>query len=321
MTRYLITGGAGNLATQLTHELACQQADITLLDIAEQPIAEPAAGSRYIQGDVTDEPAISSLIREYQPDIIIHLASLLSGSSEENRRLAWRVNMDGSFHLLELAVEHNVKQFFFPSSVAAFGGVLPNPVPEDQPQWPEGIYGVTKAAVERLGVYYHQRHGLDFRVLRVPVVISEHAPRGAASGYASQAFVQAYKNGRFVFVVRRTSRPALIYVKDVLRAILQLLAAPTDALSRRVYNIQAISPTATELATAIAARLPKAELSFEFDPEVADLIDSWPIEFDDASARRDWHWNPQYDLEKMTDDFIGHLRSQSGDAQPLSKTR
>ena len=104
-----------------------------------------------------------------------------------------------------------------------------------------------------MGTYYHAKHGLDFRAIRVPVVISRFAPPGAASAYASRAFVEAAADGRFVFKVRPQTRPSVIYVKDVLRAILALLDAPGERLTRRVYNIQAISPTAGQIAEAIRA--------------------------------------------------------------------
>ena len=52
---------------------------------------------------------------------MVHFASLLSGKSEQDRTLAWQVNMDGAFQLFELSVQYDVKRFFFPSSVASFG--------------------------------------------------------------------------------------------------------------------------------------------------------------------------------------------------------
>lgn len=305
----LITGGAGNLACQLTHRLAQRGGQILVADVAEGPVAPIPEGCRYIRGDLAAPGAIEQLIAEHRPEVVIHFASLLSGSSETDRPLAWRLNADASFALFEAALKAGVRQVFFPSSVAAYGGPLPDPVPEDQPQWPTGLYGATKLAVERLGTYYHVKHGLDFRSIRLPVVISRFAPLGAASAYASRAFVEAADQGRFVFKVRPQTGPSLIYVKDVLRAILALLDAPAERLTRRVYNIQAISPTAAEIAEAICRRLPAAQLSFEPDPATTALIESWPIRFDDAAARRDWGWRPQYDLPALADDFLGEPRS------------
>ncbi|MBM4004305.1 MAG: NAD-dependent epimerase/dehydratase family protein [Planctomycetes bacterium] len=316
-TTYLITGGAGNLACRLTHALAGRSARIVLFDAAERPVAPVAAGCEFLRGDLRQPDEVQRLFRQLDCDregaagdlVLVHMASLLSGSSELNRTVAWRINTDATFDLLEASLRYGVRQFFFPSSVAAFGGRLPSLIGDDQPQWPTSLYGVCKATVERLGVYFHERHGLDFRCLRLPVVVSPYAPAGAASAYASRAFIEAVTKGRFVFRVAPETQPSLIYLPDVVQAILSLLDAPADRLSRRVYNIQALSPTARELAAAIVHRLPRAELRFDPDLDTTRLISSWPIAFDDSAARTDWGWRPHFDLESMADDLVRKIQA------------
>jgi threonine 3-dehydrogenase len=301
---YLITGGAGNLAGQLTFLLAERAEQVVLFDLAERPVAATAPRCRYHQGDLTRAEDLRRVLQEYRPDTVLHLASLLSGSCEQDRRRGWQVNCEGAFLLFEAACQAGVRQLFFPSSLAAYGGRLPDPLPEDYPQWPSGLYGVTKAAVERLGVYYHQRHGLDFRCLRLPVVISRFAPAGAASGYASRAFVEAATRRRFVFPVPPSTRVSTVYVGDALRGMVALLEAPAAVLSRRVYNIHSLAPSAGEIASAITARLPGVDIRFEPDPEVAALVQSWPARIIDDSARRDWGWRPEYDLSRLAAEML-----------------
>lgn len=305
---YFITGGAGNLACQLTFDLAERGHRVVLFDLADGPSGASAEGCRYIRGDITSQEAVSAALHETRPQVVLHFSSLLSGRSELERSRAWGINLDGAFALFELAVKQGVEQVFFPSSLASYGGALPSPLPEDFPQWPSGLYGVTKVSVERLGVYYHERHGLDFRCIRLPVVISAFAHSGAASAYASRAFVEAAQFSRFTFKVRPETSPSVIYVKDVRRAIVWMLEAPSDGLTRRVYNIHAMAPSAKEISDAICLRLPEAELVFDPDQEVVDLIESWPTKIDDTSARRDWGWKPHYDLESLTDDFVQELQ-------------
>ncbi|MEE3372147.1 MAG: NAD-dependent epimerase/dehydratase family protein [Planctomycetota bacterium] len=304
---YLITGGAGNLACQLTFPLAELGIRCVLLDVVEEPVAPVAEGCEYVRGDVTIAADMKSLFRDYEPRVVVHFASLLSAASEANRAAAWALNATGAFTLLELALSHGVDRFFFPSSLAAYGGRLPDLIADDQVQWPDGMYGVTKATVERLGVYYARRHGLDFRGLRLPIVVSRYAHLGAASSYVSRAFMETARNGGFVFQVRPESQPALIYTRDVIDAVVMLLEAPAEKLQQRVYNIQALSPTAEELAAAIGVHYPDASLTFQTDHEVADLIDSWPRRFDDSAARRDWSWHSRYDLASMAADFAASL--------------
>ncbi len=310
--RYLITGGAGNLACQLTFALARQADVITLMDIAERPTAATHSACRYLRADIADRHAIAEFVRDLQPTSILHFASLLSGSCEQNREMAWRVNMDGAFALFEAAIQTGVAKIFFPSSLATYGGTLPSPLPNDHPQWPEGLYGVTKIACERLGSYYAARHGLDFRCLRLPIVISRHAPAGAASAFASHAFIEALHAGAYTFTVFPEPEVSAVYVKDVLRAIVQLLNAPRNRLTAHAYNVHGLSISGDLIARAISSRVPSSRTNFAPDPKVAPLIASWPAVVDDHAARRDWGWSPQFDtIDSVAADFLGELRAEA----------
>ena len=310
MSLCLITGGAGNIAVQLLPWLSKAGHEVVLWDVVSKPAAVQDKQVRFIQGDLTDPDHVQSVMADIQPDVLLHFATLLSGDSETNRTQAWRVNVDSSFALFEQCIRFHTEKYLFLSSLASYGAPLPNPVPEDFPQWPVGLYGTTKAIVERLAHYYHARHGMDFRALRLPIVVSAQAPSGAASAYASRAYIEAVENGAFTYRVRPAARPVIIYIEDVLQAIVNLLDAPAQQLSRRVYNVQALSPTAEEMAQAIQDRCPAVELTFDPDPTVADLIDSWPQEIVDASAHQDWGWQPAYDLDSMSDHFLTQLKRQ-----------
>lgn len=305
---WLITGGAGNLACQLSWLLAERADRIVLFDIAERPVAAVPDCCTYRRGDITKREDIDRVVAECRPATILHLASMLSGNCEADRARGWAVNMDGGFGLFEAAIAHGVKRLFFLSTLAVYGGQLPDPLPEDTPQWPQGLYGVTKVALERLGVYYFHKCGLDFRCLRLPVIVSRYAPQGAASAYASHAFVESARTGAFTFRVRPQTAVSTMYVKDALQAMVGLLKAPADRLTRRVYNIHAIAPTAKQIADAITQRLPGVRLTFAPDPAVVALIESWPAVIEDGSARRDWGWQPAYDLDRLANDLIGELK-------------
>lgn len=313
MTTCLITGGAGNLACQLTWPLADHFDRIVLLDVAAGPVGATAPAAVFERGDLLDAAGLDAVFARHVPAAVIHLASLLSGSCEQDRGRAWRVNMDGTFGLFETAVRHGRPVVLFASSVAAFGGPPPVVLADDTPQWPGTLYGVTKMAAERLGSYYHETHALDFRCLRLPITISGHAPAGAASALASHAFLEAARVGRFTFRARPDTRLAVIYVRDVLRAFIGLLTAPADRLSRRVYNIAGMTVTPAEIAAAILCRLPAAVLDFRPDDAIDRVLTGWPGAIDDATARRDWHWHPEWGLERMAEDFLAAAR---GPAEP-----
>ena len=314
MSTCLITGGGGNLACQLTWILSERFERIVLLDVVAAPVGKVAVNAEFERGDLSDVKLLEEVFERFLPTVVIHLASLLSGSCEENRVRGWQVNMNGTFALFETALRYKCSTVFFTSSIAAFGGDLPKVLNDSTPQWPDGLYGVTKMSAERLGVYYHRKHGMDFRCLRLPTTVSRHAQDGAISALASRAFIEAVRTGRFIFCSHPDTLLALIYVDDVFRAISLLLAAQAPRLSQRVYNIGAITATPRQIADAIYRRLPNAAVSFMPEEPAASLLASWPGQIDDGAARQDWGWSAEFNLERMADDFITRLQREFAQA-------
>jgi len=305
--RYLITGGNGNLARQLALTLTGDDRMILLLDI-NAPVSETPEGCEFMKGDIASPSCVQEVFDRYRPTHVLHMASMLSGSSENNRQRAWHVNATASINLLELSLATGVSCFFFPSTAATYGSDPEDPLPEDFPQWPENFYGVTKVAVERAGCYFHMKKGLNFRSLRLPFVISRYAPSGALTAYASHAFLNAAAGNPFAFPVREHTAVSSIYVKDVLAGIEKFMRAPDERLTRRVYNLHGCSPSANDIASAIKSRVPEFEYSFEPHPDVVRLTDAMPEVLKDGSARNDWGWGPEYDLQRMADDLLLELR-------------
>ena len=183
-------------------------------------------------------------------------------------------------------------------------------VTDDSPQWPAGLYGVTKVLGERLGVYYHQRFGVDFRCVRLSAMVAPTAPAaGAASAFVCELYMGAVREGGYTFKVYPHSRIPLVWVQDVVGALLQLHDAPASQLTRRVYQVMGSNPTVQEMAEVVQQRMPDVRLAFDPDPVRADIVDSWASSMDDASARADWGWAPRFDLEGMTDAVLAELQA------------
>ena len=303
MDRYLVTGANGNLARYVTDDLLHLGKEVVGIDLSTASGPE-AVGFRLIQADITDADALREIVAKLEPEVIIHMASLLSSTSEADPPRAWEVNATASIRLLEIARDAGCQRFFYPSTGASYGGTLPDPLPEDFPQWPANIYGVTKVAVERAGTYFAHRHGLDFRSLRLPMVISPLAPTSAVSAYASHAFTAALAEEPFVFPVEPGVGLSTIYVRDVASGIVALLDAERSKLTRTVYNVHSFSPSAADVARAISGRIPGFACTFEPDPVVMSILDPLPFVHVDASARADWGWDPVFGLEEVADDML-----------------
>ena len=301
----LITGGAGNLAGRIAQALTGRFERLVLTDIAPLPGALLPAGATYESMDIGDFAAVGKLIQTHRPNAIVHLASLLSGSSEKDRRKTWHINTTSTLEILEQAMRIPNCRVLFASTLATYGGDLPKITTDETPQWPATLYGVTKVACERLGAYAREVHGLDFRCVRLPTILSPQAPPQAVSAISSRAFVESLENGRFVFRAEPDTCVAALYMKDAINGLVGLLQAPRENLHQPVYNLAGFTATLAQISTAILKVLPNVEHRFEPDPEVTRVLSRWPGALDDTPARRDWNWQHHYDLKATTVEFLG----------------
>lgn len=311
----LITGGCGNLGCRLVIPLVQRGDRVALFDLQRRPHSPSPEleQAHFIPGDLSAAPDVFEAVKSFQPESIFHLGALLSASAEEQPDTAWRVNMDGTRHVLEAARRLGVRRVLFSSTVATYGSGLPAPLPEDAPQWPTSLYGATKVAGERLGVYYHHRFGLDFRGVRLPAVVAPRGAAGGASAFCSAAFEQCARHGCYEFYLKPTTRAPMLYITDAVRGLLGLHDAPAEKLTRRVYNLGGIGPSAEELAAAIRLRMPHAKLTYNPDPVRTAIVESWPHRIVDSSARADWGWKATYDLDRMADEILEALQREFQD--------
>lgn len=301
MKKALITGGNGNIGRLLTERLVAKNIEVIRFDI---PGSEPENHGPFetiITGDVRDSSLLENIFKTYKPDAVYHLASLLSGSSEADMDAAWEINATASFNLLKLSKEYDVDMFFFASTLASYGEDIPSPMPEDQPQWPANIYGVTKIAVERLGNYFKAKHGLDFRCLRFPMVISPFAPPTAVTAFPSHAFKAAVEGKPFIFPVNGDTGVSTLLLLDVINSIMTFTFAEKEQIKQPAYNVHSYYLSAQIVADQITKKYPEFKYSFEPQETVQALLGGWPGETRDQNARADWGWLPQYDLEQSTE--------------------
>lgn len=303
----LITGGNGNLGRLVAEQLLARGQRVVSFDLPGTRPVVVGPDEHIIEGDVRDVDALRAAIETHRPDTIYHLASLLSGSSEVDLEVAWAINATASFHLLRMAAELGVPKFFFASTSASYGVIETDPMPADHEQWPESMYGATKVAVERLGVYFKAKHGLDFRCLRFPLVISPFAPPTAVTAFPSHALKAAAAGEPFTFPVSPGTGMSTIFLSDVVDSIVQFTAADRTRITKHAYSLHAYPLTAQMVVDAAMARFGTFEHSFEVDPTVDHLLSSWPNVIEDSEARRDWGWSPAYDFDGSVDALLGMI--------------
>uniref|UniRef100_A0A8C1M0C8 L-threonine 3-dehydrogenase, mitochondrial n=1 Tax=Cyprinus carpio TaxID=7962 RepID=A0A8C1M0C8_CYPCA len=309
--RVLITGGLGQLGVGLTKLFRKQfgKYNVILSDIRKPP-AQVYQSGPFIYSDILDYKNLREIVVNNRISWLIHYSALLSAFGEANVSLARDVNITGLHNVLDVAVEHGLR-LFIPSTIGAFGPMSPpNPTPDLCIQRPRTIYGVSKVHAELMGEYYHHRYGLDFRCLRYPGIISaDSQPGGGTTDYAVQIFHDAVKTGNFVCNLRPDTRLPMMFIDDWLRATLEVLEAPAEALSMRTYNISAMSFTPEELVQEIGRHLPDLQVIYETDPVRQAIADSCPIVFDDSNARSDWGWKHNYGLPELVQTMLNFTGS------------
>jgi nucleoside-diphosphate-sugar epimerase len=311
MKRILVTGATGQIGSELTLELRKRYGgdNVVAAGHKRKPSEKLLDSGPFEYVDTTSKENIEKVVKEYDIDTIYHLAAVLSATGEENPQLAWNVNINGLYNVLEVAREHNLVRVFWPSSIAVFGPEAPRiNTPQDTVLIPRTIYGVTKVAGELLCNYYFTRFGLDVRSVRYPGIISsETPPGGGTTDYAVEIFYEAIKNKHYTCFVREDTVLPMMYMPDCICAAVKLMDANSSQIRHRTsYNVAAMSFSAGELVAEIRKYIP--EFKCYYKPDFRQKIaDSWPMSIDDSVARKDWGWNPRYDLASMTRDMIEKL--------------
>jgi len=282
--RVLITGGGGFIGSRVAAALKARdpQARITLLDMA----FPPQLGSQFhcIAGDVAS-PALLEKALGADTDTIFHLAAVVSGGAEADFDLGYHVNMDGTRALLEAARKlARPPKVVYASSVAAFGGVLPDVLDDSITPAPQTSYGTQKVIGEYLVADFTRKGFIDGRSLRLPtIVVRPGKPNLAASSFASGIIREPLAGVTADCPVPDTTGVWILSPRRVVEAFLHALDLPSSAWpSTRVVNLPGITLSVREMIDAMG-RVAGAEavkrVHFKPDARIQGIVKTWPVKF------------------------------------------
>ena len=306
--RIVVTGGAGFLGGLVIDRLlelsdtdpdrlgALQITEVVSLDLVPSPSTD--ARVRSVVGDLSDPAVIADALRpddQAVPTVgVVHLAAVLSGQSEVDFDLSAAVNVDGTRALLEAVRQlpnsgahpwGSAPRFVFTSSLAVFGGAVPQTVPETWAAQPDSTYGAMKAIGELLVNEYSRRGFVDGRVCRLPTIsVRPGRPNSAASSFASGIIREPLHGEASVVPVPLETRMWLSSPRMAVENLVHALLIPRDQLGRwRVMNIPGISVSVADMLAAlhrVAGPQVRALVTEQRDPAVEAIVCSWPGDFD-----------------------------------------
>jgi nucleoside-diphosphate-sugar epimerase len=293
----LVTGAAGYIGSALAEALVSAGARVVATDQAA-----PRAATA-VTGNLAYPPFARSLITP-ELDTVFHLASLVSGGAEQNFELGMKVNLDATRDLLEACrLAGHCPRFVFASSIAVYGGKLPDPVTDDTPPSPRISYGAQKLVCEILLEDYTRRGYVDGRALRLPtVMVRPGGANTAVSGWASAIIREPLAGRDYVCPVRPDTRMACISLGRVVEAFMRIAELPAGRIGpRRSILLSGISVAAGQMWLAVKPHA-SGKVRFARDPAAQEIMDAVPRATVSARAA-ELGFRPSAGIEEIVDEY------------------
>ena len=334
--RVLIIGANGFVAGKLRKQLVRDGKignepidELILADVAKPPLLEreeEAVSSSSLASfaittlavDITDPNQVPALLQGGQkkclPDIVFHLAAIVSGDAEQNFELGYEVNVDGTKHIVD-AIRRKLKEqqqegegggggdtkpprFVFTSSLAVFGPPMPETIGDDFHLTPRSSYGTQKAIVELMLEDYTRKGFLDAVAVRFPTIaVRPGKPNKAASSFFSSIIREPLNGVEATLPVGLDVRHAIASPRKAVEYLLKAATLEQSALQQRpgnrTFNVPSVSITVGEMIEALGRVTAThvgdrnnvvALIKHQPDPFIQRIVESWPKAFDCRKA-------------------------------------
>lgn len=323
--RVVITGGAGFLGSRLAHAILARGSltdahgrarpvrELVLVDVVAPPDHDDPR-VRAMQGSLDDRTVVAAAITP-DTESVFHLAAVVSGEAEADFDIGMRVNLDGTRNVLERCRACTTPpKVVFASSLAVFGGTLPDPVPDDARLTPQSSYGTQKAIGELLVADMSRKGFLDGRSLRLPtIVVRPGKPNRAASSFASGIIREPLSGVTAPCPVAPATRMWIQSPRTVIANF--LIGHEADAASlppARAVNVPGLCVSVEEMVAAlrrVAGDEVASRVRWEYDPAIDRIVSTWPARFKGDAGRA---------LGMRADeDFDGVVRAHVADSASL----
>lgn len=290
----LVLGAAGMVGRKLTERLVRdgrlgkhEITRLTLQDVvAPQPPANTSIPVKLVTSDFADAGTAAPLVAE-RPEVIFHLAAIVSGEAEAEFDKGYRINLDGTRHLIDAirAVGGGYKpRLIFTSSIAVFGAPFPDKIGDEFFHTPLTSYGTQKAICELLIADYTRKGLLDGIGIRLPTIcVRPGKPNKAASGFFSNIIREPLAGEGVVLPVSDDVRHWHASPRSAVGFLLHAATMDTAAMgARRNLSMPGLSVTVGEQIAAlerVAGKNVTARIRREPDPVIVGIVSGWPRDF------------------------------------------
>lgn len=294
----LILGGGGFIGNRLAKELIKSGGlgqgkpdRLTLVDVSfpGERLRDPAV--EYMEGDFSDGSTMRSILQR-RPDVIFHLAAIVSGEAEKNFDLGMKINFHASLQLLELCRKLSLRpRMVFSSSCGVFGGDVSKVVTDDTAPKPRSSYGTEKAMVELLMNDYSRRGFVDGRTLRLPTIaVRPGKPNAATSSFISSIIREPLNGKRTSYPVSPECAFWILSPKRVVQNLIHAANIDEKILGDdRIINLPGLTVSVHEMINSlgkITSREVTKLVSYEPDAFLQSIVLTWPPHFDTTRANR-----------------------------------
>lgn len=290
----IITGGQGFLGQRLAKTLLSQDKikieELVLIDVIKPIAPNNDPRVRCIEMDLRNPEGLDAIITK-NTDAIFHLAAIVSSHAEQDPDLGYEINFLATRNLLEVCrrIKPSIR-FIFSSSLAVFGGELPDVIQNATAVTPQSTYGTQKAMSELLINDYSRKGFVDGLVVRLPTIcIRPGKPNKAASSFVSSIIREPLHGENAICPVSEDLLLWLSSPNTIVENFIHALTLPSlPPRSWHVINLPGFTVSVKQMLADLAHIKGEEileKITFEFDENINNIVASWPVEINCAQAQ------------------------------------